>query len=68
MTDKDKTAAHLAAMFGKTVETAGRSTLKLFDDARHAGCEREFGLALKSLGLEDDATHYLGAARMKKLS
>ncbi len=64
---KDSIATHLARTADRALSEIGNTMLKLFDDARLTDCEREFGHALRSRGIEDDARHFLGAARMKKL-
>lgn len=66
--DSKELAAHLARMAEKATEAAGQSWLKLYNDAIDAKCGKQFGLALKGLGLEDEAKHFLGPARMRILT
>ena len=66
--DAKQTAAHLAIMAQQANDACGRAWLKLYKDAVDAKCLKEFGLCLKSCGLEDEARHFLGTSRMKILA
>lgn len=65
--DKKAVAAHLVTIADNALGNAADTVAKMFDDARDAGCLKEFVDALQERDIVDDVKHFLGPDRVREI-